>query len=308
MKLFSAAVLATAVSAGTTDQRHHRHTSVKTCTQFKRHTDGVFFGKKVDTCILSKVMSYGNLGRDQIRKAAAFIDHPTFDAEKTWTDIIENWKMLTGTRSVKGNNGEPIDCGFKNNVMVHPSRNSENWEGYINQCDLLCAGLGPNVRDVESAKNAIKTILNGLITIVNDQFAERYPDAFSCLYNELDVWVDPKKLFETTDGWVNGWGNKCRHEDRCGQLITNTYGNIAKFELILGEKFPNLSNGRNGQNYENQMKKLKSFNEETGLPDDLFLTGIFGVGKFIVESKRQYRIKDCEIQRPQNKEFCQSEP
>ena len=42
------------------------------------------------------------------------------------------------------------------------------------------------------------------------------------------------------NGWVNGWFDPCRHQDMCGQLVINTYSDIAKFEEILGEKIPNL--------------------------------------------------------------------
>ena len=205
--------------------------------------------------------------------------------------------MLTGTHPVPGlDHDEPIDCGFRDNVMVHPSTQPEQWEGYINQCELICDGLGPIVHDAESAKNAIKTLLNGFVTIVNEQFAVRFPDANSCMFDETDVWVDPKGRFDTSDGWVNSAGNTCRIEDRCGQLVTNIYGEVATFEEILGEEFPDLDHS-----FEMQMKGLNETNKETGLYKDLYRTGIFGFEKFIIPSKREHRQKDWDLKWPDNK-------
>jgi len=299
MKLFSAAVLATAVSAKVS---HH---DARTCVSYKS-TDGdpnpVFYGKygkKVDTCILSRLMENGNLGRDHMRKAMDYIAMDKNNAEKlkqkyaegAWQRIIEDWKVLIGQESVPDTDTEIINCGFKENVKVRDGAG----EGYMKQCGVMCAGM-KNYNDAEGAKNAIKTILNAFLTIINDQFGVRYPKG-NCMFDETKELRGEKNIL-LHDGYVNGYNDDCTIEDKCHQLIININKDIAEFEDLLGGKgsIPNLD-----RHFELQIEQLTKLDENNEFYDDLHRTGIYGIGKEAVKglrnkadfnSKYQHRYRD----------------
>ena len=99
------------------------------------------------------------------------------------------------------------------------------------------------------------------------------------------------------DGWVNGWNEVCRTEDRCNQLVINTHGSIAKFESILGEKIPNLN-----RQFVIDMETLhKKDEKDERFYKDRFRSGIYGIHRPdgpLVQKKRENRDKEFRIKNP----------
>ena len=297
MKLFQAAVLATAVSANARNRRNP-HTRVDTCeaaTSSYMKSTRVFWGtynrKNYDTCILSKLLNNGNMGRDQIRKAIYYIDNTHYNeskqlyAEELFSKIVDNWLILTGYKNVPTID-EKIDCGFKQLVEVHPPPKSNESEGYINQCGKMCSGL-ENVNDIESAQNAVKEFMNGFLSIVDSQFSVRYPDGNGCWYD--DITEDHPLLGYKRDGWVNGQRVPCRIQDKCNQLIRNIYRNVQAYENLLGEDLSNL--GPKSERYwMTDETRLTAKNDKNEYEDD-FLAGVFGlpVSGELLDAKEKWR-------------------
>ena len=307
MKFFSAAVLATAVSAGTKNRRAPgAPQEAQSCSSARgkyqaenriwpRRQYGNGSNQNYDKCIFSNILGSGRTGRALIERAIWFLD-PTLNRNDFFQPLFDNWRVLTGLQPVKDWDDKTIDCGFAPVGFRQYANEEEDKEGYINQCDLMCPGLDTRINDAESAKNAIKKFLNGYRAVINDQFDRKW-DGNTCMYDETSFYTNEVTLV-TYRGWVNGWYDPCRKQDMCAQLVTNTYGDIAKFEKILGEQIPNLQEIDGKRRFEHDMKQLKKIDEETGLPGDLYRTGIFGISKFVVESKREDRFKDCKSRNP----------
>jgi len=247
------------------------------------------------------------LVKAQIKRALMIID-PSQDLweqglQDVWEQklIRQGWQVLTQAQSVPGI-GQKIDCGFKANVQVEPvigwnNEPDENIDGYTSQCGLLCAGLEKNINDVEGAKNALKTIFNGLLTIVNDQFAVRYQDGQGCMYDPTRTGYN-HPFFGYQDGWFNGVYEKCSEKDKCSQIIINIHRNIAKFEDVLGDyKFPNLDR----DTIESQMRMLTGKDEEDDfsphLYDDLYRQTVYGFGALEFEKGLAQRKKDDRLRK-----------
>jgi hypothetical protein len=160
----------------------------------------------------------------------------------------------------------------------------------------MCPGLDARVNDKESAKNSIKKFLNGYLTVLNDQFAVKFKNGGGCMYDETDKGLNPVTNV-THDGWVNRWNDPCRKEDRCGQLVRNTYGHIAQFEPLLDYEFPNLD-----RSFLGDMKTLTDLNpEDNRWFKDLYRTGIFGNSTLTVPSKQQMREDEYRSRFPEDK-------
>ena len=291
MKLFSAAVLATAVSAGIKNRRASDGPQPGlSCASAKgpnQKWNGIwqetsYNGKNFNKCIFSTLLGEGRTGRGQMERAFWFLDQkPNYN--EYLDPLITDWKVLTGQHSVQHNHEGIIDCGF---APVAPAdRQHITSEGYINQCGLMCSGLDVRIKDADSAKLAIKEFLNGYMTILNDQFGERFKDASSCFYDETTKGKHVL-LGHDRDGWVNQWNEVCRTEDRCKQLVINTHGTIAKFESILGEEIPNLN-----RQFVIDLETLHG-KDEDGFYNDGFRSGIYGKDRPdgpLVQKKRENR-------------------
>ena len=302
MKLYSAAVLATAVSAGTKNRRASGAPQPGlSCASAKgknQKGNGIwketsYNGKNFNKCIFSTLLNEGRTSRDQMKRAFWFLDQ-TQDYNEYLNPLITDWKVLTGQHAVQHNDDGIIDCGF---APVAPA--DREWidsEGYIDQCGLMCSGLDVRVNDADSAKLAIKEFLNGYMTILNDQFGERFKDASDCFYDETQVGRHAL-LGHMRDGWVNGWVDVCRPQDRCNQLVINTYGTIAKFESILGEQIPNLN-----RQFERDLERIYE-KDDDGFYKDLFRSGIYGLhrkDRKFVETKRKNRDEEYEKRFPKD--------
>ena len=315
MKLFSAAVLATAVFAGTKNRRAPgAPQEAQSCSSARgiyqvgnriwpKWQYGNNSNQNYEKCIFSNILGSGRTGRALIQRAVWFLD-PTLNHDELFNPLFVNWRVLTGQDPVKEWDDErqwdderkgKIDCGFAP-VGLRDYPNEPDTEGYINQCGLMCPGLDTRIDDVESAKNAIKKFLDGYRAVINDQFGTKW-DGNTCMFDETSFYTNEVTLVKYR-GWVNGWYDPCRKQDMCAQLVTNAYGDIAKFEKILGEKIPNLQEIDGKRRFEHDMEWLMEIDEETNYPDDLYRTGIFGIGKFVVESKREERHKECKSRNP----------
>ena len=300
MKLFSAAVLATAVSAGTKNRRAsdppQYGLSCKSAKGPHQSGNGIwqessYNGKNFNKCIFSTLLNEGRTGRGQMQRAFWFLDQ-TQNYNKYLDPLITDWKVLTGQHAVQNNDEGKIDCGFA--PVAAADRQWIKSEGYINQCGLMCSGLDVRINDADSAKLAIKEFLNGYMTILNDQFGERFKDASSCFYDETSKGKHVL-LGHDRDGWVNQWNDVCKPQDRCKQLVINTYGTIAKFESILGEEIPNLN-----RQFQKDMDYLLK-KDENGFYDDLFRSGIYGIHRPdgpLVQEKREHREAEFRSRNP----------
>lgn len=305
MKLFSAAVLASAVSAGTRNRRanYGGHQQGQSCEsargywqkpnkiwpewQYETHSNPSF-----DKCIFSNILDSGRVGREQMKLAIYFLDQ-TQDYNVFFQPLLDTWKVLTGKDPVPDWGNEKIDCDFA------PVDIRERTEGYINQCEVMCPGLDTRIVDAESAKMAIFQFLDGYRSVINDQFGVKFEDSSDCMYDETDIGLHPLTGI-MHDGWLNKWNDPCRHQDRCGQLVRNAYRNIAKFEEILGDdvQIPNLD-----RSFEKEDRSLHKMDENNRFYDDLYRTGIFGISKFVVESKQSQRQAEWKSRNPEDDRY-----
>ena len=292
MKLFSAALLATAVSAGIKNRRagsdppQHGQSCSSARGKYQKGNNiwpewqyGNNSNENFDKCIFSNLLTSGRVGRELMQRAIWFLD-PKQNYNELLDPLITDWKVLTGQLPVPTNNQGKLMCD-----RWKPVANLDHTEGYINQCGLMCPGLDTRINDAESAKTAIKEFLNGYMLVLNDQFAERYQDASSCFYDETTKGKHVL-LGHDRDGWVNQWNEVCRTEDRCKQLVINTYGTIAKFESILGEEIPNLN-----RQFVVDLETLHG-KDEDGFYNDGFRSGIYGIDRPdgpLVQKKRENR-------------------
>ena len=303
MKLFSAAVLATAVSAGIKNRRasdppqHGKSCSGSRGKNQKGNNIwpewqyGNYSNKNFDKCIFSNLLNSGRTARELMQRAFWFLDLKDFNA--FLNPLITDWKVLTGQETVPANNQDKIICDRWQPVAANDKR--DKTEGYINQCGLMCAGLDTRINDAESAKTAIKEFLNGYISVLNDQFAVKYQDASGCFFDETEKGKHAL-LGHDRDGWVNLGNDPCRTEDKCKQLVINTYGNIAKFEPLLGEKFPNLN-----RRFVADLKLIEEKNDD-GFYKDLFRSGIYGIHRSdgpLVQEKREHRDAEFRSRNPE---------
>lgn len=280
MKLFSSAILATAVFADPQSRfrRDYLRNPANNCSKSNKYND-FWYSKdsgNFKKCVFSSFME--QVGREQMSHALKLItdDSKTIDRlihnqEFGFNGLIEDWKRLSGFNTVEAGHDfhqEHLECGFVaiEKKFDHQWEEYQRREGYFNGCDNMCPwfenigsyGQG-NVK--ENAKFVARSILDNFTSIVDDQFTKLATDNKVAGPNGIDVYrirmcrYNPEKKFNYTwdhikriwiqtphSGWENAFNDECTMADRCGQIVRNFYEKVAGFEKLLGEdSIPSLA-------------------------------------------------------------------
>ena len=294
MKIFSSAILATAVFADPPSRvrRDYPSNPAPNCSESNKYQN-FWYSKdsgNFNKCVFSAFME--QVGREQMDRALKLItDNPrdfVHDQNIGFNGIIEDWKKLTGIGTVEAGHDFTqghLKCGFVavEKKFHHDWEKDQYREGFFDGCDKMCPSF-ENIGSYgqgnakENAEFVAKSILENIISIVAEQFTKQFTDSAAvdgpngtklyrismCRYDPemkfIDTWDINKRDYVRTkhSGWVNGYDNECSMADRCGQIVRNLYAKVAGFEEVLGkDSIPSLADYEQGfrNDYERMTNK-----------------------------------------------------
>ena len=242
MKLFAITALAATVAG-----RTHAPNAPSTCVAENGENqkwNGLFleYGKNekgynnINTCYFYRVLT--NLAQPQMKRALYFAGvEDSYDLEKDFSDILENWYILTGEGLHF--DGEAVDCLDDLQLSKRTTKT-----GWIDRCEWWC-GLSNPIDSFgqdgmeENAKYVIKHTLDIILQLVNEYFSRNFAyedgddpnDKYRlemCERVDQKAKVDPGQL-------RNRFGKPCRRKDLCGQAVRWIYQKASNFVPLVGE-------------------------------------------------------------------------